>query len=316
MQGLVITLWVINALVNGKNVMISSGVASGKDPHEKNRPLFVCGKYRFDFNKRTYVMGIVNVTPDSFYDGGKFMNPRAALDHAKRIVDEGADIIDVGGESTRPGADPVSLEEERDRVLPLIEKLVQQVDVPVSIDTTKVAIAKSAVEAGAVIINDISSFRFEPGMAHLAAEHKVPVVLMHMRGTPRTMQNQVVYENPIAEICNFLKERIAYAESAGIDPHQIIIDPGIGFGKSLPDGNLTIIKNLAALKTLDKPILVGLSRKAFIGHVLNLGVEEREEGTAAALAVAVNNGANLVRVHDVKKMKRVVAMVDAIVAVN
>lgn len=311
-----ITLYVIIALVNGRDVMISSGVASEKDPHEKNRPPLVCGKYRFDFNKRTYVMGIVNVTPDSFSDGGKFMNLEAALDHAKRIVDEGADIVDVGGESTRPGADPVSSEEERKRVLPLIEKLVQQIDVPVSIDTTKVAIAKSAIEAGAAMINDISSFRFEPEMAHLAAKHKVPVVLMHMRGTPRTMQHQVEYENPITEIFDFLKERIAFAESAGIDPHQIIIDPGIGFGKSLPDGNLTIIKNLAVLKTLDKPILVGLSRKAFIGHVLNLGVEEREEGTAAALAVAVNNGARMVRVHDVKKMKRVVTMVDAIVSVN
>ncbi len=311
-----ITLYVIIALVNGRDVMISSGVASEKDPHEKNRPPLVCGKYRFDFNKRTYVMGIVNVTPDSFSDGGKFMNLEAALDHAKRIVDEGADIVDVGGESTRPGAAPVSSEEERKRVLPLIEKLVQQIDVPVSIDTTKVAIAKSAIEAGAAMINDISSFRFEPEMAHLAAKHKVPVVLMHMRGTPRTMQHKVEYENPITEIFDFLKERIAFAESAGIDPHQIIIDPGIGFGKSLPDGNLTIIKNLAVLKTLDKPILVGLSRKAFIGHVLNLGVEEREEGTAAALAVAVNNGARMVRVHDVKKMKRVVTMVDAIVSVN
>jgi len=311
-----IILCVIIALVNGRGVMISSGVASKKDPHKKNRPPLVCGKYSFDFNKRTYVMGIVNVTPDSFSDGGKFMNLKAALDHAKRIVDEGADIVDVGGESTRPGADPVSSEEERKRVLPLIEKLVQQIDVPVSIDTTKVAIAKSAIEAGAAMINDISSFRFEPEMAHLAAEHKVPVVLMHMRGTPRTMQHQVEYEHPITEIFDFLKERIAYAESAGIDPYQIIIDPGIGFGKSLPDGNLTIIKNLAVLKTLDKPILVGLSRKAFIGHVLNLGIEEREEGTAAALAVAVNNGARLVRVHDVKKMKRVVTMVDAIVSVN
>lgn len=316
MQGLMITPCVVIAPVNRKDVMISSGLASERDPHNKNGSLFVCGKYRFDFNKRTYVMGILNVTPDSFSDGGKFMNRKGALDYAKRMVDEGADIIDVGGESTRPGADPVPLEEERKRVLPLIEKLVQQIDVPVSIDTTKVVIAKSAIEAGAVMINDISSFRFEPGMAHLAAEHKVPVILMHMHGTPRTMQHQVVYENPIAEICDFLKERIAYAESAGIAPHQIIIDPGIGFGKSLPDGNLTIIKNLAAFKTLGKPILVGLSRKAFIGHVLNLGVEDREEGTAAALAVAVTNGARIVRVHNVKTMKRVVTMVDAIVAVN
>ena len=296
--------------------MITSGVASDRDPRQKTAPLFRCGKYRFDFNKRTYVMGIVNITPDSFSDGGKFMNLNSALDHATRMVDEGADIIDVGGESTRPGANPVSLEEERRRVLPLIEKLAQQLDVPVSVDTTKVALARGALEAGAVMINDISSFRFDPGMALLAAEHKVPVILMHMRGTPQTMQHQVVYHTLVSEIIDFLTERIEFAESAGINPHQIIIDPGIGFGKSLPDGNLAIIKNLAAFKLLGKPILVGLSRKAFIGHVLNLGVEEREEGTAAALAVAVNNGARMVRVHDVKKMKRVVTMVDAIVAVN
>jgi dihydropteroate synthase len=261
-------------------------------------------------------MGIINITPDSFSDGGKYLNHKRALDHAMQMVDEGVDILDVGGESTRPGAEPVSLEEECRRVLPVIEQLAQQVNVPVSVDTTKVSLARAALEAGAVMINDISSFRFEPEMAHLAAEYKVPVILMHMRGTPQTMQNQVVYDTLISEIAAFLKERIAFAESAGIDPNQIIIDPGIGFGKSLPDGNLTIIKNLAAFKVLGKPILVGLSRKAFIGHVLNLGVEEREEGTAAALAVAVHNGARLVRVHDVKKMKRVVTMVDAIVAMN
>jgi dihydropteroate synthase len=296
--------------------MIASGITAPKEPGEHSTPIVTCGKYRLDVSKRTYVMGILNVTPDSFSDGGKFLNHKHALDHAKRMVDEGADIIDVGGESTRPGAQPTSLEEERRRVMPVIEQLTLHGDVPLSIDTTKVAVAREALDAGAVIINDISSFSFEPEMAHLAAAHKAGVVLMHMKGTPQTMQHQAVSDCLIAEIYSFLKERIDYAESAGVDSQQIIIDPGIGFGKSVPEGNLTIIKNLASLRKLGKPILVGLSRKAFIGHVLNLGVEEREEGTAAALALAISNGAHIVRVHDVKKMKRVVKMADAILTIN
>jgi dihydropteroate synthase len=250
--------------------MIASGITAPKEPGEHSTPIVTCGKYRLDVSKRTYVMGILNVTPDSFSDGGKFLNHKHALDHAKRMVDEGADIIDVGGESTRPGAQPTSLEEERRRVMPVIEQLALHGDVPLSIDTTKVAVAREALVSDCLI----------------------------------------------AEIYSFLKERIDYAESAGVDSQQIIIDPGIGFGKSVPEGNLTIIKNLASLRKLGKPILVGLSRKAFIGHVLNLGVEEREEGTAAALALAISNGAHIVRVHDVKKMKRVVKMADAILTIN
>ena len=296
--------------------MSASGITAPKSPAEHSTPIVTCGTYTLDMSKRTYVMGIVNVTPDSFSDGGKFLDHRHALDHAKRMLDEGADIIDVGGESTRPGAQPTSLEEERSRVLPVIEQLALHGTVPLSIDTTKVALAREAIDAGAVIINDISSFSCEPEMARLVAAHKVAVVLMHMKGTPQTMQHQVVSGCPMSEILSFLKERIDYAESAGIGAQQIIVDPGIGFGKSVPEGNLRIIKNLAALRQLGKPVLVGLSRKAFIGHVLDLGVEEREEGTAGALALAINNGAHIVRVHDVKKMKRVVKMVDAILAMN
>jgi dihydropteroate synthase len=261
-------------------------------------------------------MGILNITPDSFSDGGEFLNHDRALDHARRMMEEGADIIDVGGESTRPGAQPVSLEEERRRVIPLIEKFASRVDVPISIDTTKAGVAREALEAGAVMINDISALRFDMEMAPLASEHGVPIILMHMRGTPQTMQQHVVYDPLMSEIYSFLKERIAYAESVGIDSQKIIVDPGIGFGKSVPDDNLKIIKNLSFLKDLEKPILVGPSRKAFIGSVLELGVEEREEGTAAAISLAISNGANIVRVHDVKRMKRVVKMVDAIMAVN
>ena len=279
-------------------------------------PILRCGNQTFDFAERTYVMGILNITPDSFSDGGRFLNHSEALDHAKQMVDEGADIIDVGGESTRPGAQPASLEEEHGRVIPFIERLASQVEVPISIDTTKAEVAKDALEAGAAIINDISALRFDPQMASLASEHGVPVVLMHMRGTSETMQHHLVYDSLISEIYSFLKERIEYAESAGIDSQKIIIDPGIGFGKSVPDGNLSIIKNLSSFKDLGKPILVGTSRKAFIGNVLNLGVEEREEGTAATISLAISNGAHIVRVHDVGKMKRVVKMVDAVLAVN
>lgn len=279
-------------------------------------PILRCGNQTFDFAERTYVMGILNITPDSFSDGGRFLNYSEALDHAKQMVDEGADIIDVGGESTRPGAQPASLEEEHGRVIPFIEKLALQVEVPISIDTTKAEVAKDALEAGAAIINDISALRFDPQMASLASEQGVPVVLMHMRGTSDTMQHHLVYDSLISEIYSFLKERIEYAESVGIDSQKIIIDPGIGFGKSVPDGNLSIIKNLSSFKDLGKPILVGTSRKAFIGNVLNLGVEEREEGTAATISLAISNGAHIVRVHDVGKMKRVVKMVDAVLAVN
>ena len=279
-------------------------------------PILRCGSQIFDFAERTYVMGILNITPDSFSDGGRFLNHSEALDHAKQMVDEGADIIDVGGESTRPGAQPASLEEEYGRVIPFIEKLSSQVEVPISIDTTKAEVAKDALEAGAAIINDISALRFDPQMASLASEQGVPVVLMHMRGTSETMQHHLVYDSLISEIYSFLKERIEHAESVGIDSQKIIIDPGIGFGKSVPDGNLSIIKNLSSFKELGKPILVGTSRKAFIGNVLNLGVEEREEGTAATISLAISNGAHIVRVHDVGKMKRVVKMVDAVLAVN
>ena len=296
--------------------MAASEITSFKERVLQGEPILRCGNYTFDFAERTHVMGILNVTPDSFSDGGKFLDHSKALDHAKRMVDEGADIIDVGGESTRPGAKPASLDEERRRVIPLIEKIASQVEIPVSVDTTKAGVAKEALEAGAAMINDISALRSDPKMAFLVSEYGVPVVLMHMRGTPQTMQQHLAYDSLISDICSFLKERIEYAESVGIDSQRIIIDPGIGFGKSVPDGNLKIIKNLSLFRDLGKPILVGASRKAFIGSVLNLEVEEREEGTAAAISLAINNGAHIVRVHDVGKMKRVVKMVDAVMAVN
>jgi dihydropteroate synthase len=273
-----------------------------------------CGSYRLDFSRRTHIMGILNVTPDSFSDGGRFFNHEDAVDHARRMADEGADVIDIGGESTRPGAAPVSVEEEIRRVLPLIERLSGLLRMPLSIDTTKAAVADEAVRAGAVIINDISALRADPDMAALAARRGAAVVLMHMRGTPRTMQRQVAYDAMIPEISAFFRERIDCARAAGIGERSIMIDPGIGFGKSVPDGNLALLRHLGAFASLQKPVLVGPSRKAFIGAVLGSGAEDREDGTAAAVAIAVANGASMVRVHNVGMMKRVVAMADAIMA--
>jgi dihydropteroate synthase len=276
--------------------------------------LLECGGYRLDFSTRTHIMGILNVTPDSFSDGGRCFDPAHAVEHARRMADEGADVIDIGGESTRPGATPVSLEEERRRVLPVVERLVGLLRIPLSIDTTKAAVADEAIMAGAVIINDVSALRVDPAMAALAARSGAAVVLMHMRGTPRTMQQQVAYDAMIPEICAFLRERIDAARAAGIGERRIMIDPGIGFGKSVPEGNLSLLRHLGCFASLQKPVLVGPSRKAFIGGVVGDGPEDREYGTAAAVAIAVANGASMVRVHKVGMMKRVVAMADAIMA--
>ncbi len=267
---------------------------------------------KIDFSSKTYIMGILNVTPDSFSDGGKFFEPERAVDKAVKMAEEGADIIDIGGESTRPGAKTVTVEEELRRVIPVIKGIVKKVEVILSIDTTKAKVAEEALSEGAEIVNDVSALRFDPNMASLVAKRMVPVVLMHMRGTPKTMQLNVRYNDLLSEITEFLRERISFAEKAGIDRKKIIIDPGIGFGKSLERDNFTILRNLEEFRSLGRPLMVGPSRKAFLGHLLNLPVEDREEATAGAVAVAVMNGANIVRVHDVKKMKRVVQVVEAI----
>jgi dihydropteroate synthase len=264
---------------------------------------------------RTHIMGILNVTPDSFSDGGKFFNFEQATDQGMKMADEGADIIDVGGESTRPGSDPVSLEEELSRVIPVIESLAKKIDIPISIDTYKSEVAQRALDAGAEMINDISALRFDPKMKEVASESKVPLVLMHILGTPKEMQKDPSYREVIAEITEYLNESIQIAEKAGIEKNKLIIDPGIGFGKR-PQDNLNILKNLKRFSILGCPILVGSSRKSFIGKILNLPVEERLEGSLAALAVAVVNGANLVRVHDVKESRRVAEVVDAVLKTN
>ena len=264
-----------------------------------------------DLSSRTHIMGILNVTPDSFSDGGKFLGFQNAVDQGMKMIQEGADIIDVGGESTRPGSDPVSLEEELSRVIPVISSLAQKTEVPISIDTYKSEVAGRALEAGAQMINDISALRFDPEMKKVVSESKVPIVLMHIKGTPKDMQKDPSYDDVIGEVRDYLRDSLGIAQRVGIAKDRIIIDPGIGFGKRLED-NLNILKKLREFSILGCPILIGCSRKAFIGRILDLPVQERLEGSLAALAVAVMNGANIVRVHDVKESKRVAGLVDAV----
>jgi len=254
---------------------------------------------------RVLVMGALNVTPDSFSDGGAFLDPDAAADRALAMEREGADIIDIGGESSRPGAEPVPLEEELRRVLPVLERLRGRLRIPISIDTTKAEVAEAALQAGAEIVNDISALRFDPRMGEVVAKSGAGLVLMHMRGTPKTMQQDPTYADVVAEVRDFLAQRVEHAVSLGIDRELIAIDPGIGFGKTV-EHNLELLRRLPELCELGHPVLVGPSRKSFIGAVLDLPVEERLEGTLAACAVAVVRGADIVRVHDVRAVRRAV----------
>jgi len=273
---------------------------------------YTFGPVRYDFSARTHVMGILNVTPDSFSDGGSFLQTETAIAHGLAMAGEGADFIDVGGESTRPGSIPVPLDVELQRVIPVIKQLARETSVPISIDTYKPGVAERALDAGAVIVNDISGLHSCPELADVASRYNASVVLMHTKGSPKTMQENPEYEDLIGEICAYLQEGIDRAKNAGIK--QILVDPGIGFGKTL-EHNLTLLKKLSEFQRFGYPVLAGASRKSFIGKVLDLPVGERLEGTAAAVAVSIMNGASVVRVHDVKEMKRVAAVVDAIVRV-
>lgn len=269
--------------------------------------------FSLDFSKKTYIMGILNVTPDSFSDGGLYFSEKKAIEHALRLVEEGADIIDVGGESTRPGSEPVFPEEEIRRTIPVIRALSKEIRVPISIDTYKAEVARRALDAGATMVNDISGLRFDPDMPAVVAEYGVPVVIMHIKGRPKDMQQNPVYEALIPEIMDYLRISIRLAIKFGIKEDRIIIDPGIGFGKTF-EHNLEIINNLKEFTLLEKPVAVGVSRKAFIGRILgDLPPQERLEGTAAAVAIAIYNGANIVRVHDVKEIVRVARVVDSII---
>lgn len=269
---------------------------------------------KYDLNQRTLIMGTLNVTPDSFSDGGLFFDLEKAVAHGRQMADEGADLIDIGGESTRPGAKPLDEEEELRRVIPLVRTLSKEIKIPISVDTRKSRVAEESLAAGAEMINDISALRFDQRMVAVVREARVPVVLMHMRGDPETMQLNTQYHDLLGEIFSFLKERIDFAEDQGIPPEKIIIDPGLGFGKSLEEGhNLLILKYLQKFRELGKPVLIGPSRKAFIGRILNLPPAERDEGTMAAVAIAILKGVNIVRVHEVARMRRVVMVADAIV---
>jgi dihydropteroate synthase len=274
-------------------------------------PLWRVGERAFDVSERTLVMGILNVTPDSFSDGGRFLDADAAADHGTRIVGDGADIVDVGGESTRPGSDPVPADREIERVVPVIARLVDAVpQVPISIDTRKAEVAAAALDAGATIVNDVSAGR-DPEMLGLVAARRAAVVLMHMKGEPKTMQAAPAYSDVVSEVHEHLRERIEAAELAGVEAERIAIDPGIGFGKDL-EHNLEIMRRIDALLDLGRPVLVGPSRKRFIGTILDLAEDRRLEGTIGAVGWMVARGAHIVRVHDVLEVSRAVRVMDAI----
>jgi dihydropteroate synthase len=257
------------------------------------------------------IMGIVNITPDSFSDGGRYLAVDRAVAQALALVDQGADILDLGAESTRPGAIPVSEQEEMDRLLPVLSEVVKQTTVPVSVDTMKSRVARAALAAGASIINDVTAMRFDPDMAQVVATYGAGVVLMHMQGTPLTMQESPHYENVVSEVGEFFEERIDAAQQAGIAKSHIVLDPGFGFGK-LQVHNLELLNRLSAFSRFGCPLLVGLSRKALLGKILDRPVQDREWGTAAAVAMAVDRGAAIIRVHEVAAMKDVVKVAAAV----
>ncbi|HOM01880.1 MAG TPA: dihydropteroate synthase [Acetivibrio sp.] len=275
---------------------------------EKGKPeYFECGKYRLPIGEKTYVMGILNVTPDSFSDGGKYLEIESAVKRAREMVEAGADIIDVGGESTRPGYQQVDALEEINRVVPVIERLSKELNVPISVDTSKAQVAEKALCAGACIVNDVWGLQRDFGMAEVVSKHGAGVIMMHNSDTKE-------YKDLMGDIIRFLRKSIEIAEKAGITRESMVIDPGIGFGKTL-EHNLEVMRRMRELNTLNLPVLLGTSRKSLIGNVLDLPVNERLEGTAATITLGIANGADIVRVHDVKEMVRVARMTDAMVRV-
>ena len=278
------------------------------------------GRETFDLDKRTLIMGILNVTPDSFSDGGKHFSTDDAVKHALLMEKQGADIIDIGGESTRPSAKTISLDEEMNRTIPVIEKLIEKISIPISIDTYKSEVARRALDLGVGMVNDISALKADRNLASVVAEYKVPICLMHMKGNPRNMQINPTYDDVVKEICDFFKERTEFSLFCDIKKENIIIDPGIGFGKRTGSGfedNCEILRRLSEFKNLGFPVMIGASRKKFIGNVCGgdelLLVSDRLEGSLAAACLAVINGVNIVRVHDVKETRRCVDLVDCVI---
>ena len=280
-------------------------------PPDASLPLGIRGGAVLPLHQRVHVMGVVNVTPDSFSDGGHSFQCEDAVRHAMALVEQGADLLDLGAESSRPGADPVNEQEELRRLMPVIRSLVKRTSLPISIDTTKAAVAEQALDAGASLINDISALRFDPRMAEVVARSGAGVILMHMQGIPKTMQQRPFYANVVDEVHAFLADRLAIAMQAGIQPERIALDPGIGFGKNI-EHNLKLLARLDTLGSLGRPILAGVSRKGFIGSLVDRPVEGRLMGTAAAVAVAIMKGARMVRVHDVAPMLDIIKMAEAV----
>lgn len=268
-------------------------------------------QWRAEECPRTLVMGILNVTPDSFSDGGKYFKPELAVGRAMNMISEGADIIDIGGESTRPGAEPVPLEEEIQRIIPVIQAVRTHSNCMISVDSYKASVTEAALNNGADMINDISGLSFDQRMATVAAAAAVPVIIMHIKGKPRNMQVNPDYENLLREIKDYFNTRIDLALKAGVKNYNIVLDPGIGFGKRLDD-NFELIRKLGQIAAMGYPVLLGPSRKSFIGHVLNVPVEDRLEGTAAAVTAGILTGARMIRVHDIQAMKRVITIADRI----
>ncbi|HEX3036286.1 MAG TPA: dihydropteroate synthase, partial [Thermodesulfobacteriota bacterium] len=292
---------------------IDKSVTSPQDIHHSVRGTkrrFRCGIKEILLGEETLVMGILNITPDSFYDGGRYVTPDNALERIERMIAEGADMVDIGGESTRPGSYGISEEEELRRVIPVIRGSKKRFDIILSIDTTKARIAEEALKEGASIINDISGLKFEPRLAEIAVKYKAGLILMHTPSRPYDMQKKTDYTSVVHDVINSLVKSVKLAEGKGVHPESIIVDPGFGFGKTA-DQNLTLLKHLSEFSVLQKPILIGTSRKSFIGKVLGTdSPEERLEGTAATVAAGIMNGASIIRVHDVLYMKRVAMTVD------
>jgi dihydropteroate synthase len=278
----------------------------------RNKPVFEVNGKQHTLGQKTWFMGVINVTPDSFSDPGECLDKDKAIAKGLELEKQGADILDIGGESSRPGSNPVSEQDELKRIIPVIEELRKRTKILISVDTTKAKVAEEALAAGADIVNDISAFRFDDRMPLLVSDTGAPIILMHMKGVPSTMQTNPYYEDLYQEIRCFLGERIATANAYGIQTEKIIIDPGIGFGKSLKH-NLAIINNIHFLKSLDRPILLGISRKSFIGKILNLPPKERSEGTIASAVISILKGAHILRVHEVEPVKRAITVAEAIV---
>ena len=280
-------------------------------PASPRHVIMTAGPHEIVIQSNPLVMGVLNVTPDSFSDGGTFVTVEQAVDHARQMQAEGADIIDIGAESSRPGAHPIDEREELRRLIPVVEAVREAVSLPISVDTTKAAVARSAIQAGVAIVNDISALQGDSSMAQLVAETGVGVVLMHMQGTPQTMQQSPRYGNVVEEVMAFLQQRAQVAIACGVRSSQIVLDPGFGFGK-LQEHNLRMLAEFEAFTTLGYPVLAGVSRKQFIGNVIRRPVHEREFGNAGAVAVAVLKGAHIIRVHDVRAMKDTAMVVSAI----